>query len=237
MTQEELRSAVRNLAHDYASEATSKFDASNYLLDYFIGAAYDHVMCDMAREAPHRILTYEDLTLTANTATTAPTKEWIQIWTINRAVSGQTNRPIPYIPWHDQMLAMYQGETKAEPDAWSIYQNSIYWLPTPSTTTAAYARMWIVPSEGSMPTAGPTYLPRIAHRLIPLQTMVLIAMMLKDAAAPWLTMYELLLKKISYSVGLPVQGQPRILSPAFSDKISLDDRDPALIDRYRFFER
>lgn len=237
MTLADLRTAVRNFVREQSAETGALFDSTNTLLDYFLGSAYDAVMLDMARECPERTLTYEDLTLTANTATTTITKEWIQIWTINKTVSGETNRPIPYIPYQQEMLAKYQGETKEDPDAWSISGNNVLWLPTPSATRASYARAWLVPSESSIPVAGPTYLPRIAHRLIPLQAMVLICTMLETPASSWLALYELLLKKVSLTLGMPVQGQPRVIAPAFSELVNLDDRDPALVDRIGYFDR
>jgi hypothetical protein len=239
MTLAELRSSVRNLAREQSSDTGALFVSGDVLLDFFINAACDVVVLDLAKETPGRFLSNDDISLVANKRDYALTtgKEWLQILSVNKNVSSQRPTPIPYVPWTEELLAQYSGETAPEPSAWSTVGSTIYFLPMPSVAVTNYARVWFIAAEAStLATAGPTYIPRIAHRLIPLQAMIQICTMLETSVNNWAALYAMLLKKVSDVLGNPVQGQPRFIGPSFRGMVSEDTRDRAFFDKSGFFD-
>ena len=237
MTLAQLRSAVRNFAREQSTEAGALFPSDNVLLDHFINSACDFVVLDLVRELPNQFLAYEDITLVANTQPYTLTKEWLQIWSVNKNVTGDSPNPLTYIPWHSEVLAQYTGQTEAEPPCYTIAGNSIYFLPKPASAKTAYARVWLIePELATIGTDGPTKIPRIAQRLIPLQAMIQIGTMLETSVSTWAGLYQVLYKKVVEVLGNPIQGQPRLIGDSFGDKALYDTRDPALYDRNGFFD-
>jgi hypothetical protein len=238
MTLAEIRTSVRNFAKATSTAAGTLFPADNVLLDYFINSACDFVVLDLVKELPNRFLAYEDITLVANIQTYTLTKEWLQVWAMNLNITGRSPIPITYVPWTDEVLAQYSGQTSAEPPIFTISGNSFYFLPKPAAAKANYARVWVVEAElATIGTDGPTKIPRIAQRLIPLQAMIQIGTMLEANIQNWAGLYAMLLKKVSVVLGNPIQGQPRFIGGSFRDKAIYDSRDPTGYDPIGFFER
>lgn len=237
MTLATLRSAVRNLVREQSSDTGALFVADNILLDYFINAACATVVLDLSKECPHLFLTYEDITITANTQTYTLTKSWLQIWSMNRKVTGKAPWPLQYIPWSSEARLINSGDTASEPAAYTVVGQSIYFIPTPSTTTAGYCRAWIIePEADPIVTNGPTKIPAIAQHLIPYQAMIQINSMLETTMQTWAAIYGAMLKKVVDVLGNPIQGQPRFLGPSFADTLGSDGREKAFYDKSGFFD-
>lgn len=232
MTLAQIETAVRNLAKDTSAEAGTLFPSDNTLLDFFIDSAAELVVIDLVPYLPTFFLDYEDITLVANDQDYTLTKEWLQIWNLAKNVSGEDPQPIEYIPWHDELVAQYVGETMEYPRAWTLRGNQIIFLPKPSTGVTNYARVHIIKPEAAVMVAGgPAMIPRVAHRLVVLKAMELVSTMLEvKIVQVWEKLYAKFFGGITKVLGNLVQGQPRFLGNAFREKQYVDRRDKALFD-------
>jgi len=80
-------------------------------------------------------------------------------------------------------------------------------------------------------------IPRIAHRLISLKAMELIATVLEVGVMQvWERLYAKFFGAIQKVLGNLVQGQPRFLGGSFREKQFVDRRDPAFFDVGGFFK-
>ena len=238
MTLAAIRTAIRNFCKEASTDVGTLFPADNIYLDFFINSACDFVILDLARDIPSYFLSYEDISLVSGTQSYTLTKEWLQLWTINRNVTGQYPQPLTYIPWTSQLYAEYSGQTQEEPDAYTLAGAAIYFLPKPSVAKTGYARVWVIePELATIGTSGPTKIPRLAQQLIPLMAMTQIATMLEASAETWVKLYGTLLKKVIDVLGYPIQGQPRTIGESFKDKVLYDARDRTTFDRIGFFDR
>jgi len=238
MTLADIRTDIRTLAKDTSAEAGTLFPSDNAIIDLFINMAVELVVVDLVPYLSTWFLDYEDINLVALTQPYTLTKEWIQIWNMAQNVSGERPRPLEYIPWHDELLAQYVGETADYPPAWTLKGNTIMFLPKPASAQTAYARAWIIkPEVATMVTGGPAMIPRIAHRLIPLKALELISVTLEvGILAAWEKLYNKFFGAIQRVLGNLVQGQPRFLGSSFREKQFVDRRDPAFFDTGGFFK-
>jgi hypothetical protein len=237
MTLATFRTTVHNLAKEQNTDAGALLVADNVLLDYFINAACQTVVLDLAKEVPHLFLAYEDITLIANIQSYTPTKDWLQIMSFNRRVTGKAPYPLQFVPWHSEANLINTGDTDANPAAYTIVGKAIYFIPTPSTATAAYARLWVIEAEADpMVANGPTKIPAVAQHLIPLQAMILISSMMETTIQAWAALYGAALKRVTNLLGSPIQGQPRFLGPSFADTLGSDSREKAFYDKSGFFD-
>lgn len=234
---QQLRQAIRNLCKEQSTEAGALFPADNILLDFFINQACDYVVLDLAKEMPHRFLSFEDISFTANLQYYTLTTEWMQVWSMNRNVAGKSPTPIPHVPWTAELLSQYTGQTSADPEGYTIVGNSFYFLPTPSVAKTDYARAWILePELPTLAAGGPTKIPRMARGLIPYAAMISICTMLEVSANNWAGLYAALQKKVVDVLGNPIQGQPRFIGPSFREAIDSDSREKAFFDKTGFFD-
>src|SRR4030042_47588 len=139
MTKAELISSIRVLANETSTDAGAFLADTVNLLDIMADAA-EVVVLDLVEFMPERFLDYEDITLVAGTAGYTLTKEWLQIWSLNRQTTSQLPKPIPYIEIRDMMNKIYVGQTAEEPESWYLKGVQINFVPTPAAAKTAYAR-------------------------------------------------------------------------------------------------
>jgi len=239
MTLAELRTATRNLSRQAESDSGTLFPAGDVLLDWFINSAAELVTLDLVDYLPSNFLTYEDISLVAGTSSYTLTAEWLQIYAMKRNVTDESAQIIPYYETTEELLAQVNGETAEFPVGFTLKGNSIIFMPKPSVSKTSYARCWIIAVESAtIGSAGPTYIPRHAHRLIPLMACVLIGQMLESKATGyWEKMYQYWLGRVRDIVGQRIQQQPTFVKGSFTDKMYRDSRDLAFIDRVGYLDR
>lgn len=238
MTLDQIRTAVRSIIKENETDSGALFPSNNTLLDFYINMACEQVVLDLVEFIPECFLTYEDISLTANTNPYTLTTEWIQIWAMLKNVTNEAPRPLLYITRTDEAYKKYAGETAEDPEAWTLYGDNIEFLPTPASDKSNHYRCWIIAAEAStMAATGPAYIPRMAHKLIPLYAGVLIAETVESTKMDtMLLLYQKWLTKVTDVIGFRVQQQPRFLGESFRSKRVISTLDPAFYDIHGFFE-
>ena len=241
MTLAEIRTGVRNITKEWSTDAGTLLPSDNTILDMLINWAAEDVVLDLVSvvsDIQSVFLGSEDISLKANTANYTTTAEWLQIYCIQRNVTGDNPEIIPYITVDERLGLTYVGETAVDPEGFYLKGKTIYFVPTPSTAKTSYATVWFIQPEAiSIPTDGPAYIPRIAHKLIVLRTAILISKMNDQADIGGLAaLYQNMLEKITDVLGYRVQSQPTFLKSSFSEKQISDTRDKAFYDKSGFFD-
>jgi hypothetical protein len=236
MTLAEIRTAIRNLSRNQSTATGTLFPSDNVFIDFIINMATEAVVVDLVDWMPDIFLATENITLVSGTADYALTAEWLQIISVKKNVSGENPTQLTFYSTQHEYLAQYVGESNTEPDAWTLKGNTIVIMPTPGAAVASYLKVWFTrPEVATMVTAGPSYIPRMAHRLIPLMAMIMIANTLEaKVGTRWEKLYEYWLKKIQELLFFRVQQQPKFLNPSYVEGSLLDSRDPAYFDRIGF---
>jgi hypothetical protein len=237
MTLAELRSATRYLIKDWETDAGTLLPSDNALIDILLNWACEQVVLDLVEFMPETFLDYEDISLVAATAAYTLTKEWLQIWAIQKNVTSESPKLIPYRDIKLHPFKTYVGETAEHPKCWYYSGSSIAFKPTPSTAKTNYARVWIIkPEAAAIVTGGPAIIPRIAHKLIPIQACILIAVMNELSINAMELLYARMLGQVRGVLGFRVQQQPRFLGESILDLESVEARDKALYDLSSPFE-
>ena len=199
MTLAEIRTAVRNITKEWQTDTGTLLPADNVILDNYINWATEDVVVDLVPFMPEVFLYSETISLVASTGGYNLTQEFLRIYCIQREVSGSA--PIVFekinVDQREEKGELVGTETAA-PEAYYLKGDKIYFVPTPSTSVANYARAFIiVPEVASMVAGGPAYIPRIGHKLIVLRAAVLIAKMNdSDAITGVLGLYRMELEKV-----------------------------------------
>lgn len=229
-----LRTAVRNITKEWESDSGTLFPSGDVVLDFFINWAAEDVVLDLVEYMPEDFLTYEDISITSGDNDYDLTAEWLQIWAMQRKIADRSYEIIPYTPVIDR--GDYDGETGEDPEGWFLKGTTIIFWPTPSATRTA--RCWIVvPEAATVAENGPVYIPRMAHKLIPLDAAILIGYMNdRDIGGP-VALYNLQHKRVINSLTNRVQQQPQFINRSVLDRISRDRRDRAFYDKSGFFGR
>lgn len=234
MTLEEIRTAVRNLTKEWETDAGTLFPDDDILLDFYINWACEDIVLDLVEFMQEDFLTYEDITLAADDFDYDLTAEWLQIWAMQRLITDKSYQLIPYTPLADRRD--YVGETAEDPRGWFLKGTQIIFWPTPSATRTV--RCWIVGTEvASMVAGGPAYIPRMAHKLIPLDAAILIGYMNDREVGNIVALYKIQKDRVIGSLTNRVQQQPQFLRPSAYSRISGDRRDKAFFDKGSPFER
>lgn len=238
MTLAELRTAVRYIMKQFQTDVGTLLDSGNTVVDFFINWAAEEVVLDLVGFMPEAFLKYEDISLTANTADYNLTQEFIQIWSMNKNTADKSPIPITYIAFDEEAYHQYVGETAEKPGTFTLVGDTIKFIPTPSTNKTNYARCWlIVPEAAAIVTAGPTYIPRMAQKLIPLKAGILIHTMNESNSVDNMgRLYGMMLERVTDLYAYRVQSQPRFLKPSWLEKKLITTLDPALYDIYSLFE-
>lgn len=230
MTKAQIITSIRSLCDEVSTDAGAFLEDANNVTDFADDAA-EIVVLDLVEFMPERFLIYEDISLLANTAGYALTAEWLQIWSLNRNKTSEAPTPINHVDIQNVLNYMYVGETAEEPEAWYLKGTQINFVPTPSVAKTNYARAWIVaPEAATIATAGPTMIPRIAHRLVVYMACILVGKALEASVSSFTALYQYRLKKIRDVIGAQVQQQPRFLNPSVYERSLISTRDRAFYD-------
>lgn len=234
MTLEEIRQSVRDFTKEWEEDEGTLFPSDDVLLDRFINWSAENVVLDLVEFMPEDFLTYEDISITSGDFDYDLTAEWLQIWAMQRTTTDKGYQLIPYTPLSDRRD--YVGETAEDPSGWFLKGTTIIFWPTPSATKTV--RCWIIGTEvASMVAAGPAYIPRMAHKLIPLDASILIGYMNDREVGNIVALYKLQHKRVIDSLTNRVQQQPQFLRPSVFSRISGDRRDKAFYDKGSPFDR
>lgn len=231
MTLAEIRQTVRDVLKEAETDAGTLLPTGNLLLDRFINWGTEEVVLDLVPHMQEVFLTSENISLVANQSDYDLTAEWIRIWCIVKNVSGSSPRPIRYIDRDDIAYKMYVGQTAEHPARFTLTGDSITFVPTPSTAKTNYATAWVIATEvASMVATGPAYIPRMAHKLIPLKTVILISKMNEYDLSGAVALYSMLLDRVIENYAYRIQGEPRFLKSSALEKSVISSLDPALHD-------
>lgn len=214
MTLAQIRTAIHNILKEYSTDSGALLESGDVLIDDFISAAAEDVVLDLVQFLPESFLTSENVTLVADTQNYTLSTEYLQIWSAQKNVSDDSPCPIYEIPIVDRELYEYVGQTDPEPLRFYRKGDDVYFVPTPSAAVTDYAKFWLVAAEtAAMVTAGPVYIPRVAHRLIVYKASELIAIMCGDkkVEASLTRVYEMKFGRVRGVLGVRNQSQPRFL--------------------------
>ncbi len=230
MTRAEIITDVRNLINEQDTDTGALLSDTGNMLTFLADAA-EQVVLDLCGIMPSQLLTSENVTLVAGTANYTLSNEFLQIWKVERNVTGDSPVEIPIIdPIEMQNYLAEVGDTEADYHACYFVGNTLYFVPTPSTAITNYAKVWeIVPEASAVPVTGPAYIPRVAHRLIVYQACSIIATMLERDTTPYLTLYARRLQMVEKVWNARFQTQTRFVRDASGERRghlgSSEDRD------------
>lgn len=230
MTLAEILASTRNLVNEQSTDAGALLSDVGNLLD-FVNDAAEQVVMDLLPHMPHMFCVTEDVNLVANTGSYAVTAEFLQVYKVERNVTGKSPKEIPIIdPLKHQFYAK-TGETQEYP--WGVWfqGKTMYCRPTPSKSTTAYIKLYlVVPEAASMAVAGPTYIPRVAHRLIIYWAAYLAATSIGVDPTRYLVLYQKRLQQTLKVWRDRYQQEPRFLRESVLDRMVYDDREPYYYD-------
>jgi hypothetical protein len=212
MTEAEIRTAVHNLVKEYSTDTGALLGADNTLIDFFIDTAMDVVVIDLVEYCPEEFVTDEDVDLVADTATfTFSNTNWIQIRAAHKNEDDESKTPIQYIEQTDLDKFSYVGQTDADPLHFTRKGGTMVWLPTPSGAVTDYAKFWLILGD-SMAESGPSLIPSIAHRLIPMMAANIILITFESTEANNIfRLYQYMLRKVGSLLRHRMQFQPQYL--------------------------
>jgi len=233
MTKDEIRTAIRYLLQETSTDAGSLLPSGDVKLDIFIDWAAEQVVLDLVPYMPEVFLTTEAMNLTADEPDNTLTAEFLQIWGIYESTSDKNPRMIPFIPADEIGKYMTVGQTAEDPIGFTLIGDTVRWIPTPSSDKSSYCTAWLITMEtADVPDAGPTYIPRLAHKLIAIYASMLICKMTEKDLGTLGKLYEYMLNKVIDVYAYRIQNQPRFLKDSFSESKFLSTLDPALHDLF-----
>lgn len=234
MTLAEIRTAIRNITKEWETDSGTLFPSDNTILDFFINWAAEDTVLDLVEFMQEDFLTYEDISITSGDFDYDLTAEWLQVWAMQRITTDKGHQLIPYTPLADRRD--YVGETAADARGWFLKGTQIIFWPTPSATRTV--RCWIIGTEvASMVDAGPSYIPRMAHKMIVLDAAILIGYMNDREVGNIVALYKIQKDRVIDSLTNRVQQQPQFIRPSVYSRISGDRRDKAFYDKWSPFDR
>ena len=156
------------------------------------------------------------------------------IWmirTIQRNVDDKSAKEIEILELDEKYLFGNVGDTEATPMQAMLIEDEIYFVNTPSTDTTDYAKAWFVrPEAFNLPTYGPSYLPRAAHRLVAYKAASKISVMKKSSPAIFEAFYKERFEKIKKVLRAYDQQKPMFVKESLAGRIAHDDREAAFYD-------
>ena len=218
MTLAQILTDIRNLINEQSTDAGALLSDTGNLLT-FVSDAQEQTVLDLMSFMPSAFLGSENVSLVAGTANYALTGPLWQVWKVERNVTGESPMEIKIIDPSEIQYHMYTGDTAADPTGCYFIGDSIYFVPTPSTSVTNYAKVWMIKPEAvTMVTGGPAMIPAVAHRLIVYQACVIIATMLERDTTPYLTMYARRLQMVQRVWAGRFQSQTRFVRPAANER-------------------
>jgi len=230
MTKSEIISATRNLVNELSTDSGALLSDTGNLLEY-VNDAMEHVVLDLVDIMPDQFLTSETVTLIANQANYTLTASFWQIYKVEKNVTGEAPREIPIINQLDKTYWMNVGDTESEPTACYFIGDTLYFIKTPSAAATDYAKVWLIrPEAATMATAGPSYIPAPAHRLIVYRAAELVATMLECSPTLFIKLYDQRLEKVRRTWAARYRSQPRFVQGSIEERMARSSRDSTLFD-------
>jgi len=189
MTKAEIITATRALVNEVSTDTGALLSDTGNLLE-FINDAADQVVLDLVTFMPTEFMASENITLIAGTQSYALTNTPLQIWKVEKTISGESPVELEILDPIDLQYHTDVDETEDEPHAVYFIGKTVYFVKKPSAAKTNYAKVWEILGEPStMATAGPTYIPAIAHRLIVYQAASIISTILGKDPTTYMTLY------------------------------------------------
>jgi hypothetical protein len=230
MTLAQILASIRNLVNEQSTDAGALLSDSGNLLDFANDAA-EQVVLDLLPQMPHMFLTSENVSLVAADVDYTLANEFLQIYKVERNVTDKRPKEVPIIDPLKLTFYLKTGDTAADPTGVYFKGSTMYVVPTPSESKANYFKVWeVIPEAASIATAGPTYIPRIAHRLIVYWGSYLAAQSICVDGTPFLVMYQKRLAQVLKTWRDRYQQEPRFVRESVADRMVYDDREPYFYD-------
>lgn len=229
MTLAEIKTATRNLVNVQSTDTGATL--TDTILTDVVNDAAEEVVLDLVPIMLHQFLGTENITLVAGTANYSLTAEFLQIYKIEKNVTDDSPTEITIIDPLDKQFVHTIGETIEEPIYCYFIGNAIYFVPTPSAAKTNYAKVYFVrPEAATIVTDGPTYIPRIAHRLIVYKAATNAGIMYDADVGPYIALYQKRLMAITRVWAERYHQKPRFVRPSVHERATLDARDRAFFD-------
>jgi len=230
MTRAEILASIRNIVNEQSTDSGALLADDGNLLDFAYDAA-EQVVIDLLPHMPMMFCVTEDVNLVADDDDYDITAEFLQVYKVERNVSGKSPKEIPIIdPLKHQFYAK-TGETTDYPWAVWFQGSTMYVRPTPNQNTTGYIRLYlVVPEAVAIPETGPEYIPRIAHRLIVYWGAYLCATSIGVDPTRYLVLYQKRLGQTLKAWRDRYQQEPRFVRESVTDRMVYDDREPYFYD-------
>lgn len=184
------------------------------------------------------------VTLTIDTDKNDPTSEGSgssftltqkdNVWMIRnilRNISDKKPKEISVIETDGQLYYENVGETEAEPMQVMLIEEELYFVKTPSAAYTDYAKVWFVrPEMFNLPTYGPVYLPRAAHRMISFKAAAKITVMRKGNPSVFEAFYSERLRKVRKILEAFDQQTTMHVKEDPLERMARDDREQYVVD-------
>jgi len=230
MTKAQIIQAVRYHANEMSTDAGTVLSDSGNLLE-FIEDAVEQVVLDLLDVYPNDLLTYEDVSLVAADFDYALTTEFWKITKVEKTVAGENPTEIDIVGQLSEQYYATHDETHPRPYGCNIIGSTLYVKPIPSAAITNYIRVWgIRPEAVTMPTDGPAYLPRAAHRLIVIWATSLVAIMLGHKPDRWRELYAYRLNRIRDMQKDKFDQAPRFVRESSVERTTRDTREKVFYD-------
>jgi len=231
VTKAQILTAARNLVQIYSTDTGATL--TDTVLGEMADDAMEEVVLDLIPIMPGQLLSTEDVTLVADQANyTFTNATWLQIMAVQINVTGRTPHEIDIIDPLEKPYAGTVGETAAEPEGCYFMGDTLYFVPTPSTATTGYARVYFINGEAAtIATDGPVYLPRVAHRLIAYKAAWLAAIAYDANTGPFKELYGKRLEAVRRTWAGRFQQRPRFIREDIVERTRTDSREAAFYDR------
>lgn len=230
MTKAEILTAARNLLQVYSTDTGATL--TDTVLGELADDAMEEVALDLIPIMPGQLLTTEDVTLVAGTANyTLTNATFLQVYKVELHVTDETPKELDIVDPLEFQFVSTVGETIAEPEKCYFLGNTLYFIPTPSAAATGYARVYLVNGEATtIATAGPTYIPRVAHRLIAYKAAWLAAIAYEVNTAPFKELYAKRLETVRRVWAGRFQSKTRFVREGVRERMNVYPRNSELTD-------
>lgn len=209
MTEADMRTLFQKLTRENTTNAGTKLP-DTATIDIWLDTALDVVILDLVKLTPEDYLLDEDVSLVANQKYTDLTATFLQIWDVQKNLSDYSPTPFNFVARQDRQNIEYVGETHEEPVGWYRMGQRIFWMPTPDRARTNFVTFTLVVSD-AMATNGPAYIPKAAHRLIPIMAAILFLDAFGERTAGLKEVYTYFMDKYTDVAAHVVQGEARYL--------------------------
>ena len=230
MTKAQILQGIRDLVNEQSTDAGTLLSDTGNLLG-FMDDAVEQVTLDLLDAYPNELLSYEDVSMVANTKIYTLTKTWWKIIKVEKTMAGENPMEIDIIDPLSLQYAETHDETNPLPMACNIINGVLWMYPTPSTSITNYVRIWgIQPEIVIMANGGPAVLPRETHRLIVYWAASLVAILLGANPQPFQLLYTNRLNQILKMQRGKFSQAPRFVRESVVERTVRDTRERAFYD-------